>query len=140
MKLFELIYGIIILILLIIYFILCSNTEINIPNHLHKFKISKITNDSYDNKFNNFYIDIIAMILTILIITYELNFISRNFNSNIYIRSIQLIIAFILLLLIYIPNNYKNIEYNKISITFKPLVMSLSIIISSCLPSLLLLF
>ena len=136
MKLFELIYGIIIFILLLIYFILCSNTEINISNHCHKFKISKITNDSYHNKFNNFYIDILAMILTILIITYELNYISHNFNSNIYIRCIQLIIAFILLLLIYIPNHYKNIEYNKISNIFKPLIMCLSIIISSCIPSL----
>jgi hypothetical protein len=140
MKLFELIYGIIIIILLIIYFILCSNTEINIESHIHKFKLSKIINDSYDNKFNNFSIDIIAVILTILIITYELNYISQNFNSNIYIRCFQLIIAFILLLLIHIPNNYKNIEYDKLSNIFKPLTMSISIIFSSCLPSLFLLF
>jgi magnesium-transporting ATPase (P-type) len=138
MKLFELIYGIIIIILLIIYFTLCSNTEINIPNHIHKFKISKIINDSYENKINNLYIDIIATILTILIITYELNYISHNFNSNIYVRCIQLIITFIILLLIYIPNYYNNIEYNKLSNIFKPLVMSISVIFSSCLPSLLL--
>jgi magnesium-transporting ATPase (P-type) len=138
MKLFELIYGIIIIILLIVYFTLCSNTEINIPNHIHKFKISKIINDSYENKINNLYIDIIATILTILIITYELNYISHNFNSNIYVRCIQLIITFIILLLIYIPNYYNNIEYNKLSNIFKPLVMSISVIFSSCLPSLLL--
>ena len=138
MKLFELIFGIIIIILLIIYFILCSNTEINIPNHTHKFKISKIINDSYDNKINNLYIDIIAMILTIFIITYEFNYILHNFNSNIYVRYIQLIITFIILLLIHIPNQYKNIEYNKLSNSFKPLILSISIIFSSCMPSLLL--
>lgn len=140
MKLFELIYGIIIIILLLIYFILCINTDINIENHIHKFKISKIINDTCENKFNNFCIDIIATILTIFIITFEINYISHNFNSNIYIRCIQLIIAFILLLLIHIPNNYKNIEYNKLSSIFKPLTMSISIIFSSCLPSLFLIF
>jgi hypothetical protein len=138
MKLFELIYGIIIIILLIIYFIICSNTEINIVNHIHKFKLSKITNNSYQNKINNFSIDIIAIILTIFIITYELNYISHNFNSNIYVRCIQLIITFILLLLIHIPNNYKNIEYDKLSNIFKPLTMCISIVFSSCLPSLIL--
>jgi hypothetical protein len=111
MKLFELIFGIIILILLIIYFILCNNTEINVPNHINKFKISKIINDSYDNKCNNYYIDIIALILTIFIITYELNYITHNFNSNIYIRCIQLLITFIILILIHFPSEFKNNEY-----------------------------
>jgi hypothetical protein len=138
MKLFELIFGIIILILLIIYFILCNNTEINVPNHINKFKISKIINDSYDNKCNNYYIDIIALILTIFIITYELNYITHNFNSNIYIRCIQLLITFIILILIHFPSEFKNNEYNKLSSIFKPLVMSVSIIFSSCFSSLLL--
>ena len=137
MKLFELIFGIIIIILLIIYFILCSNTEINVPNHINKFKISKIINDSYDNKSNNFCIDIIATILTIFIITYELNYITHTFNSNIYIRCIQLLIAFIILILIHFPNEFKNNEYNKLSSIFKPLIMSISIMISSCFSSLL---
>jgi len=138
MKLFELIFGIIIIILLIIYFILCSNTEINIPNQINKFKVSKINNDSYDNKINNFYIDIIATILTLFIITYELNYITHNFNSDIYIRCTQLLIAFIILILIYFPNEFKNNEYNKLSSIFKPLIMGISIMFSSCFSSLLL--
>jgi hypothetical protein len=140
MKLFELIFGIIITILLIIYFILCNNTEIKLPNHIHKFKISKINNDSSDTKFKNLWINIIGLILSIFIITYELNYITHAYNSNIYIRCIQIILALSILLLIHIPIEYKNNEYNHLSNAFKPLVMSISVIFSSCLSSIFLLF
>jgi hypothetical protein len=140
MKLFELIYGIIIIILLIIYIVLCKNTDIKLSNHIHKFKISKINNDSYDNKFKNFWILFIALILSIFIITFELNYIKQTFTSNIYIRTIQIILAFAIILLVHIPINYNNDKYKHLSYSLKPLIMSASVIFSSCLTSVLLYF
>ena len=137
MRLFELIYSCIIIILLIIYFTLCNNTNIIPLIHLKKFKISKIDNLSNDDKFNHLIINIIGLILTILLITFELNYMSHNHNSNIYIRLIQFIVVFCILLLIYTPN--KSETYNKLSNSFKPLIMGISVAFTSSFTSIFLL-
>jgi len=133
MKLFDLIFVSIIILLLIIYFTLCSNTIVKPFRHLHKFKIEKINENNSEDKLKNLLINSIGLILTLFIIAYEYNYIQNTYNSNIYVRLIQVIIVLCILFMIHIPDEYKPtfVKSNNISNSFKPLIMGASVMFTS---------
>ena len=108
MKEFEYYYSIILFCSIALYILYCKYTNIIQLNHKNKLIINKPLNLSTKQKFNNFIINILGLLISLLFIGFELNYITKYFNTNIYIRTIQILFIFAIILLIYCPNEYKN--------------------------------
>jgi hypothetical protein len=135
MKTFELYYFCILFICFLIYIRLCYHHDFEPINQVNKFKVTTPNNILHDKKYINLSIHILGIICSILLITFDINYIVNNHGKNIYLRSIQFTIILLIFILINIPTEYKNNHLIKISNSSKPMIIAITFIISSCITS-----
>jgi len=121
MKQFEYYYNILFFCLIILYILFCCNTKIKPINHKNKLIVNKPINLSKKDKFNNLTINILGLLISLLFIGFELNYIIKYFNTNIYIRTIQILFIFSIIILLYYPNEYKNKFFKQITYSCTPI-------------------
>jgi hypothetical protein len=131
MKINDFILFFIFTLFLIIYIFLCSYGTLCQINQFKNYNISKPIDISYNDKLYNYFISIFGIIIGILLIVIEIKYILPNYGKNIYIRIIQFILGLLILGLYYIPIFIKNYTLEQISYSLRPLVSSMSIILSS---------
>ena len=135
MRDFELYYTIILFGLIIFYIILCNNVNIYYINHKNKLIVTKLNTLSENNKLYNFILNSVGLLICLLLIVFEINYISKNHNYNIYIRSIQLIFVISMIILLNLPNEYKNETFIQITNSYRPLSILISTIFISAITS-----
>jgi hypothetical protein len=128
MREFEQYYISILVGLIIVYIGLCNYTIIHPIQHKSKLIITKCNTLSYEDKHHNFMLNACGFILSLLLIVFEINYISKYHNENIYIRGIEFIFVIGIIILINLPNEYKNNLFIKITNSIRPLSFIISTI------------
>jgi hypothetical protein len=116
---------------IIIYIFLCSFGTLCQLTQFKNYNITKPLDISYNDKLYNYFISIFGLIIGILLIVIELKYIIPNFGNNIYIRGIQIILGVIILGLYYLPTIIQNYSLEQVSYSLRPLISSMTIILSS---------
>jgi hypothetical protein len=130
MKLKDREISILLAILLIIYIVLCVNTTIYPISQKEKYNITKPIRLTENEKIYNFLINIFGLITGILFIVYYIKYIVPNYSDNIYLKIIQIFVSITLIIIYNLPSYYKNDTLIKISYGLKPLIISISLILS----------
>lgn len=133
MKINDFILLFTIVIFIIIYIFICSFGSLCQITQFKNYNVTNPLNVSYNDKLYNLFISIFGLIIGILLIVIEIKYIIPNFENNIYIRSFQIIFGLIILGLYYLPMFIKNYTLDQISYALRPLISSMSIILSSSL-------
>ena len=135
MREFEQYYISILVGLIIIYIGLCNYTIIHPVNQKDKLVITQSNTLSDKDKIYNFTLNICGLIISLLLIVFEINYISKHYNQNIYVRSFQLIFIISMVILINLPNEYKSNVFIQITNSCRPLSFIISTIFISSLNS-----
>ena len=122
----------IIIILTILYISLSLTTDFT-PIQAHMFEDPETISLSKSSKAHLYATYIFGYSLSILLVVYEIMFLSQEYVDNIILRSIQFIIILVLLIISIISTIYESDSTMvKISQILQPLTVSLWIILSSC--------
>jgi len=118
------------IILVIIYISLCINTTIYPIIQKEKYNVTKPLKLTENEKLYNFLINIFGLITGFLFIVYYIKYIVPNYSHNIYLKTTQIIVSITLIIIYNLPSYYKNDTLIKLSYGLKPLIISISLILS----------
>ena len=121
MREFDIYYTSALLGIILIYIVLCNSTVIHPIQHKNRLITTKCYPLSYEDKYYNFMLSACTFILGILFIGYEVNYISKFHNENIYVRGVQFIFVIYVIILINLPDEYKTDMFIKITNAIRPL-------------------
>jgi hypothetical protein len=122
-----------ILVILTILYVSLSSTIDFTPIQTHMFQDLETTSLSKKNRAQLYATYIFGYLLSILLVVYEIMFLSQEYVDNIILRSIQFIIILILLILSIVSTIYSSdSKLVKTSQILQPFTVSLWIILSSC--------
>jgi hypothetical protein len=135
MREFEQYYISVLVGLIIVYIGLCNYTIVHPVNHKDKLMITQSNTLSDKDKIYNFILNICGLIISLLLIVFEINYISKHYNQNIYVRCLQLILIISMIILINLPNEYKSNVFIQITNSCRPLSFIISTIFISSINS-----